>query len=87
MCKRAGTGSGGSGPGEGEENDWTIVIIILTAAGLYVVGGVAYNYKVKEEIALPHVAFWKNVGGLVVDGIKWSKAKYDGEDYVSIPVR
>lgn len=35
------------------------------AAGLYVVGGVAYNYKVKEEIALPHVAFWQNFGGLV----------------------
>eukprot|EP01052_Picozoa_sp_SAG31_P013879 SAG31_NODE_847_length_11532_cov_2.297560_2_plen_126_part_00 len=42
--------------------------------------------QVKQQITLPHVEFWKNVGGLVKDGILFTKAKYEGkEGYQPVP--
>ena len=39
----------------------------------------------KQQLKLPHVEFWSNVGALVKDGFMWSKAKYNKEDYAAIP--
>jgi|EP01043_Picozoa_sp_COSAG02_P049045 hypothetical protein len=69
-----------------EEDDWTIAGSIIGVFALYLFGGIAYNYKVKGVgFALPHVDFWKNVGGLVKDGVIFSRAKYNGETYKGSP--
>lgn len=65
-----------------EEDDWSIAGSIIGVIVLYVFGGVAYNYKVKGVgLALPHVDFWRNVGGLVKDGVTFTRARAAGDQH------
>ena len=42
--------------------------------------------QVKQQIALPHTEFWREIAGLVKDGILFTKAKADGkEGYQPVP--
>ena len=64
------------------EDDWTIAGSIIGVGVLYLFGGIFYNFKVKGEgFALPHVDFWRNVAGLVKDGVAFSHARYNGQEY------
>ena len=63
---------------------WTFVVALTVCSTLYVSGGVAYSHKVKgESLAaanmpklLPHVEQWTAFGGLVSDGVSFSKASW-----------
>ena len=52
---------------------------------VYVGGGIAYNHKVKGETLayenarqlLPHMEYWQALGGLVSDGMSFSKTSWD----------
>lgn len=33
------------------------MVLLVVVAGLYVSGGVAYNYKVTQQVAMPHRDF------------------------------
>ena len=48
---------------------------------MYIAAGVYYNYSTKQQLSHPHVQQWRQLGGLVKDGIMFSKARYLGETY------
>lgn len=61
---------------------WGTLTLILVGVGLvvYLAGGCAYNVRYKSMsgiTALPQFEFWKQIPGLVKDGLKftWSKIK------------
>lgn len=61
-------------------NGWLIVILMSVAAGIYVGGGIGYVKRQSPDapIALdshPHIEYWRQVPGLVSDGIYFSRVK------------
>lgn len=73
----------GKGGGEGEEIAiWAITVFVCLS--LYVGGGVGWHWHTQGEIAHPHVAEWKQVGGLVTDGFAFARAAMnrDGTEFV-----
>ena len=58
---------------------WTLVVTILVGASLYVTVGTAYSVMVRQlplnTEALPNIEFWRELSGLVVEGVGWSKDK------------
>ena len=72
----------GSGSGFG----WRWIFTMLFFAALYVGGGSYYNHRTEGKVlgtveAIPHVEYWKEVPGLVTDGLAYSythgKAAYE----------
>jgi hypothetical protein len=63
----------------------SFIIVFTVCSTVYVGGGIAYNHKVKGErlVAenlrqlLPHVEHWQALGGLVSDGMSFSKTSWD----------
>ena len=80
-AKSAEEGEAKSKEFDNAEDDWTIAGSIIGIGLIYVAGGTYYNHKTKGVIAFPHLDFWKNVGGLVRDGVTFSRAKYAGEEF------
>jgi hypothetical protein len=65
-------GGGGSG--------WLIVILMSVAAGVYVGGGIGYVKRQQPDAPVsleihPHIHHWRQVPGLVSDGIYFSRVK------------
>lgn len=63
-------------PGGG--NGWLIVILMSVAAGIYVGGGVGDVKRQDPNAAIapsshPHIEYWRQVPGLVSDGIYFSR--------------
>jgi hypothetical protein len=58
---------------------WTFLLIVFLGAAFYSGGGIAYNHKTKQmpldKDAFPHKEHWVFVGGLVVDGARFSWAQ------------
>eukprot|EP01050_Picozoa_sp_SAG11_P014366 SAG11_NODE_1762_length_4300_cov_1.837658_1_plen_158_part_00 len=58
-------------------NGWTFVVATLAGVSLYVLIGTAYSVKVKQMPldveALPNIALWLHLYGLVLDGVIWTK--------------
>lgn len=56
---------------------WTLVATVLIGASLYLAFGLAYSVKVKElpltREAIPHVEFWRQLAGLVTEGMRFAK--------------
>ena len=67
-----------SGPACGTKAvGWTFVSLMLGAAFVYMCGGFLYAWKVSGQPlsfpqSHPHYAMWRNIGGLVMDGIAFS---------------
>ena len=64
----------------GGGNGWLIVILMGVAAGVYVGGGIGYVKRQSPDapIALethPHIHLWREVPGLVADGIYFTRVK------------
>lgn len=62
----------------GGGNGWLIVILMSVAAGLYVGGGIGYVKRQQPDAPLslemhPHIHHWREVPGLVSDGIYFSR--------------
>lgn len=56
---------------------WRFVSVLLGAAFLYVGGGVVYSWKVTGQPlrfpeSLPQYPMWRNIGGLVMDGVAFA---------------
>lgn len=81
----AGEASAAKGGNGSDEDDYTLAIGIIGVILFYAIGGIGFNYHTKQQMRHPHAAFWVNVGGMVIDGVKWSKAKADGNEYKAIP--
>ena len=62
------------------EDDWTIAGSIIGLGLIYVAGGVYYNHRTHGVARLPHPEFWRNIAGLVKDGVIFSRAKYSGDE-------
>ena len=58
---------------------WAIGVFVCLS--LYVGGGVGWHYHTQGEITHPHVAHWKQIGGLVKDGFAFAKAKHAGTEF------
>jgi hypothetical protein len=73
-------GSGGDGGSADDEATTTELWAILTFViiSVYMVGGVAYNKYTGGELTHPHWKYWRQTGGLVKDGVKFTQAKYNG---------
>ena len=64
---------------------WNFIVILAVCSTVYVGGGIAYNHKVKGETLayenarqlLPHMEYWQALGGLVSDGMSFSKTSWD----------
>jgi hypothetical protein len=59
-------------------NGWLIVILMSVAAGIYVGGGIGYVKRQNPDAAIaldthPHIELWRQVPGLVSDGIYFSR--------------
>jgi hypothetical protein len=58
---------------------WPFVLTLLLGGAAYFAGGVAYGVKTNGATvgigAHPHAAHWEQLGGLCVDGSRWSLAK------------
>ena len=79
-------GSEGDGKKLGEGEDIAIwAVAVFVCLSLYVGGGIGWKYHTEGEIAHPHVLQWKNVGGLVVDGLAFTKAKAQSQEYTPPP--
>eukprot|EP01043_Picozoa_sp_COSAG02_P073705 COSAG02_NODE_14442_length_1271_cov_65.087884_1_plen_337_part_00 len=64
----------------GGGNGWLIVILMSVAAGIYVGGGIGYVKRQQPDAPLsleihPHIHHWREVPGLVSDGIYFSRVK------------
>ena len=68
-------GEGGGGDG------WLTVVAIMGTLGLYAGGGTVWNHRTNGVIKHPHTLMWKQVGGLVVDGVQFTRAKSEGREY------
>jgi len=58
-----------------------VIITLLVVLALYVCLGAVYNFKAKGASGLelcPHVAFWEELPGLVVDGVRYTIAVIKG---------
>jgi hypothetical protein len=63
---------------------WAFIIALSVCSALYVGGGVALTSRVENEPLtpsnlpklLPHVAQWQALGGLVLDGCTYTKARW-----------
>eukprot|EP01043_Picozoa_sp_COSAG02_P012628 COSAG02_NODE_490_length_21240_cov_7.601343_10_plen_196_part_00 len=73
---KEGEGKGGSSADE-EIAIWAITVFVCLS--LYVGGGVGWHYHTQGEITHPHVAQWKQVGGLVTDGVAFAQAAMNRE--------
>lgn len=79
-------GSEGDGKKMGEGEDialWAVAVFVCLS--LYVGGGIGYKYHTEGEIAHPHMVQFKNIGGLVVDGVAFTKAKAQSQEYTPPP--
>jgi len=76
--------SGGFGVG------WILIILILSAAILYLIIGAIYNWRVKKATGkelVPNFEFWKNFPGYVKDGFlfTWYKLSCKKGEYQRLP--
>lgn len=63
---------------------WAFIVAFCICTGLYVGGGVAYTSRVENEPLtpsnlpklLPHAAQWQALGGLVLDGCTYTRARW-----------
>ena len=62
---------------------WMLVSATLIGASLYIAMGLVYSVKVKEMPldveAVPNIQFWRQLFGLVKDGITCTMAKISGK--------
>jgi hypothetical protein len=73
-------GKEGEGLTEGEDIGlWAIAVFVCLS--LYVGGGVGWHWHTQGEIMHPHVSQWKQVGGLVKDGVMFVRAKHAGTEF------
>jgi len=91
-CKGGGSGSGsGSGSSSGKNDNGDVdglspgsifLIIFFVSAVVYIIAGFIVNWKVRGASpgvdAIPNVEFWKQVPGLFVDGLVFTKNKVAG---------
>jgi hypothetical protein len=66
----------------GHEVGRDFVLLLFAAVGCYFAGGFGYGNLVKKKrgaAALPQAAFWASVGGLVRDGVDFSRAQLTGK--------
>eukprot|EP01133_Synstelium_polycarpum_P011626 gene11626-13573_t len=75
------TPSGDGGKKGGMGGGWIFVIILVVCSVVYIAGGAIFNFKVKglrgAEV-FPNSAFWKDLPGLMKDGIFFVKSKVTG---------
>ena len=69
------------GTGVGGGDGWMLVFAITLTVGLYAGGGTVWNHRTNGVIRHPHITMWKQVGGLVVDGVQFTRAKTEGREY------
>lgn len=50
------------------------LLVLFVAVALYLVGGVGWSYKMQGKVAIPHLTQWQALGGLVVDGSRFTAA-------------
>ena len=68
----------------------SLLIAFVAGGALYAGGGTAYNQKVKGlpgKEAFPHLAFWLDLKGLVLDGAKFAQARASGAAYFLLCAR
>ena len=73
-------GGGASGSGGG----WTLVLLLLLGALAYLGGGVLYKLSRGQPAGVPHVRFWNNLLGLVLDGIHFVTGKGQAQPYQAV---
>jgi len=83
-CAVADSSGSGSGTGEitpesgGISGGTIFLIILLCLIFVYIVGGMAYNFKIRQIRGIemiPNLEIWKTIPGLVKDGAVWSFKK------------
>eukprot|EP01133_Synstelium_polycarpum_P011627 gene11627-13575_t len=83
-CKGGCDGKGPSGDGAkkgGMGGGWIFIIILVVCSVVYVAGGAIFNFKVKGlrgAETIPNAAFWKDLPGLMKDGVFFIKSKISG---------
>ena len=74
-----------SGPGcyAASSWGWTLIIVLGVAGLLYVGGGIGFGVKIQGAApgiaAHPHADQWKQTGGLVVDGVVFTRAHVEAK--------
>ena len=65
---------------------WSFIFMVILIAGLYLGIGIGYNYKkmgLRGVEAVPNISFWRQVPGLVKDGVTFSAEQSKaGMEYV-----
>ena len=90
-CPVGSQNSNGTGGDGGMGGGWIFIIILISVAAAYVIGGIVFlKFVRKHEGAeiVPNREFWLAIPGLVRDGCVWTfgtiKAKVTGQSYSKI---
>ena len=57
---------------------WVFIILFLVSGAVYCFGGIAYKMHtlgVRGEEAIPHIEFWRELPGLIKEGLQFSQQR------------
>ena len=74
-------------PGGGETWGWAMVQALCVALVLYIGGGMLYGVAVQKHQgwdAVPHLGFWRELRGLVLEGVAFARGNRSGYSSLSV---